>query len=164
MHRLLQAHHSWQDLLSKRRVCIVPATSTGNAAALLYGDWGTSKAYVIGFAFVAAGFMLFLSHPRGLRGDRRCRLQLHCRLRAFSRWRRGLFRSAAATPFPRLDRRPPPRREFYCHRRAQRLGGRECEAVADITGVIKLDPDSTAENLKVTRTAAEAAGPALSIK
>src|SRR5437773_386234 len=26
------------------------------AAALLYGDWGTSKAYVIGLAFVAAGF------------------------------------------------------------------------------------------------------------
>src|SRR5437867_5068971 len=26
------------------------------AAALLYGDWGTSKAYVIGMAFVAAGF------------------------------------------------------------------------------------------------------------
>src|SRR3954453_7166217 len=26
------------------------------AAALLYGDWGTSKASVIGLAFVAAGF------------------------------------------------------------------------------------------------------------
>lgn len=26
------------------------------AAALLYGDWGTSKAYVIGFAFLAVGF------------------------------------------------------------------------------------------------------------
>src|SRR6201988_457067 len=26
------------------------------AAALLYGDWGTSKAYVIGLAFPAAGF------------------------------------------------------------------------------------------------------------
>src|SRR3954468_15694374 len=26
------------------------------AAALLYGDWDTSKAYVIGLAFVAAGF------------------------------------------------------------------------------------------------------------
>src|SRR5712671_7727625 len=29
------------------------------AAALLYGDWGTSKAYVIGFAFVAAQFASF---------------------------------------------------------------------------------------------------------
>src|SRR3954463_10800061 len=26
------------------------------AAALLYGDWGTSKAYVIGYAFLALGF------------------------------------------------------------------------------------------------------------
>src|ERR1041384_4443368 len=26
------------------------------AAALLYGDWGTSKAYVIGAAFLASGF------------------------------------------------------------------------------------------------------------
>src|SRR5213075_3403415 len=26
------------------------------AAAVLYGDWGTSKAYVIGLAFLAAGF------------------------------------------------------------------------------------------------------------
>jgi hypothetical protein len=26
------------------------------AAALLYGDWGTSKAYVIGFAFLMTGF------------------------------------------------------------------------------------------------------------
>src|SRR5947207_999585 len=29
------------------------------AAALLYGDWGTSKAYVIGLAFIAAGFSSF---------------------------------------------------------------------------------------------------------
>src|SRR3979490_1764944 len=29
------------------------------AAALLYGDWGTSKAYVIGLVFVAAGFSSF---------------------------------------------------------------------------------------------------------
>lgn len=29
------------------------------AAAFLYGDWGTSKAYVIGLAFVAAGFSSF---------------------------------------------------------------------------------------------------------
>src|SRR3954451_6536732 len=29
------------------------------AASFLYGDWGTSKAYVIGFAFMAAGFSAF---------------------------------------------------------------------------------------------------------
>src|SRR5260370_17425476 len=29
------------------------------AAAFLYGEWGTSKAYVIGFAFIAAQFSSF---------------------------------------------------------------------------------------------------------
>src|SRR5512141_1262676 len=29
------------------------------AAAILYGDWGTSKAYVIGFAFAVAGYSSF---------------------------------------------------------------------------------------------------------
>jgi amino acid transporter len=29
------------------------------AAAILYGDWGTSKAYVIGLAFAAAGYSSF---------------------------------------------------------------------------------------------------------
>lgn len=29
------------------------------ASALLYGDWGTSKAYVIGLAFAASGFSSF---------------------------------------------------------------------------------------------------------
>ncbi len=29
------------------------------AAALLYGDWGTSKAYVIGLGFAVAGFASF---------------------------------------------------------------------------------------------------------
>ena len=29
------------------------------AAALLYGDWGTSKAYVIGLAFAVAGYASF---------------------------------------------------------------------------------------------------------
>src|SRR3954466_16261829 len=29
------------------------------AGALLYGDWGTSKAYVIGLAFVVAGYASF---------------------------------------------------------------------------------------------------------
>src|SRR6266516_1587473 len=34
------------------------------AAALLYGDWGTSKAYVIGLAFVAAGYSAARSQSR----------------------------------------------------------------------------------------------------
>ena len=29
------------------------------AAAILYGDWGTSKAYVVGLAFAVAGYSSF---------------------------------------------------------------------------------------------------------
>src|SRR5215472_11457612 len=32
---------------------------TARAAAILYGDWGTSKAYVIGLAFAVAGYSSF---------------------------------------------------------------------------------------------------------
>src|SRR5271168_3472348 len=32
---------------------------TPRAAAILYGDWGTSKAYVIGLAFAIAGYSSF---------------------------------------------------------------------------------------------------------
>ena len=32
---------------------------TPRAAAILYGDWGTSKAYVIGLAFATAGYSSF---------------------------------------------------------------------------------------------------------
>src|SRR3989441_7728663 len=33
--------------------------NTPRAAAILYGDWGTSKAYVIGLAFAVAGYASF---------------------------------------------------------------------------------------------------------
>ena len=61
------------------------------AAALLYGDWGTSKAYVIGLAFLAAGFSSFSLITGGLPSDRAGRLQLHHRLPAFPGWGRRLF-------------------------------------------------------------------------
>ena len=32
---------------------------SARAAAILYGDWGTSKAYVIGLAFAVAGYSSF---------------------------------------------------------------------------------------------------------
>lgn len=32
---------------------------TPRAAAILYGDWGTSKAYVIGLAFAVGGYAPF---------------------------------------------------------------------------------------------------------
>jgi hypothetical protein len=33
--------------------------NTPRAAAILYGDWGTSKAYVVGLAFAVAGYSSF---------------------------------------------------------------------------------------------------------
>src|SRR5438046_6223524 len=39
-----------------KRPCNV---DTPRAAAILYGDWGTSKAYVIGLAFAVAGYASF---------------------------------------------------------------------------------------------------------
>ncbi len=63
------------------------------AAALLYGDWGTSKAYVIGLAFAAAGFSsLPIILAVCLLDTAVVGLQLHHCLRALSRWRRCLFR------------------------------------------------------------------------
>ena len=53
------------------------------AAALLYGDWGTSKAYVIGLAFVAAGFSSLPIILAVCARDRAGRHQLHCYLPSF---------------------------------------------------------------------------------
>ena len=55
------------------------------AAALLYGDWGTSKAYVIGLAFVAAGVCVAADYSGGLRPDRPGGNQLRGHLPIFSR-------------------------------------------------------------------------------
>ncbi len=52
------------------------------AAAILYGDWGTSKAYVIGLAFAVAGIQLVLAHPGHVRLDGAGRYQLHGHLPA----------------------------------------------------------------------------------
>jgi len=57
------------------------------AAALLYGDWGTSKAYVIGLAFLVAGYSRAANHYCGVCAHRTGVLQLHCHLPTFSRWR-----------------------------------------------------------------------------
>ena len=95
------------------------------AAALLYGDWGTSKAYVIGLAFVAAGFSSFpiilaVCVLTGLVAN-----QLHHHLHIFPRWRWRLFRGAIAEPVARVDRRAAARRGFDGHGGAQRLVGVE---------------------------------------
>jgi hypothetical protein len=39
---------------------------SARAAPILYGDWGTSKAYVIGLAFAAAGYSSFWLGPQNL--------------------------------------------------------------------------------------------------
>src|SRR5467141_156326 len=67
------------------------------AAALLYGDWGTSKAYVIGLAFVAAGFsslpiILAVCALTGLVGIN------YIVIPSFPRWRRCLLCRARAEP------------------------------------------------------------------
>ena len=95
------------------------------AAALLYGDWGTSKAYVIGLAFAAAGFasmpiILAVCALTAIVG-----FNYVDRLPQFPRRRRRLFRRAAAEPAARRGRRAAADRELPRHRRAQRLGGDE---------------------------------------
>jgi len=40
------------------------------AAAILYGDWGTSKAYVIGLAFAVADYASVLADRGDVRADR----------------------------------------------------------------------------------------------
>ena len=76
----------------RAQVCIGRAiVDWKRAAALLYGDWGTSKAYVIGLAFVAAGFSSLPIVLGSLRRDRPGRHQLHRYLSSLSRWRRRLL-------------------------------------------------------------------------
>ncbi len=216
------------------------------AAALLYGDWGTSKAYVIGLAFVAAGFaslpiILAVCVLTAVVAYNYIIVCAH-----FPGWRRRLFRGAATEPVSGFDRRAPSHREFHRHGRIERVGRRQLsrrseratrrsptmglilvvgainffgpkhsgsvsiwlaipamiivaliiasqrpplepcntssrptrisghtwiafvgvilalsgvEAVANITGVMKLDPDATPERPKVTRTATKAIVP-----
>ena len=57
MHRLLQRAQLMAEPLLEATGGHRPRNvDWKRAAALLYGDWGTSKAYVIGLAFLAAGF------------------------------------------------------------------------------------------------------------
>ncbi len=60
MRRLLHSHNFMAESLIEAPGVHRPRNvDWKRAAALLYGDWGTSKAYVIGLAFVAAGFASF---------------------------------------------------------------------------------------------------------
>src|SRR5437660_1086308 len=109
------------------------------AAALLYGDWGTSKAYVIGLAFVAAGFsslpiILAVCALTGLVGIN----------------------------YAVICRHFPDGGGVYSAARSQ---GRLLAVVgallllADLTGVMKLDPGSTMEHPSVARESVKAITP-----
>lgn len=59
MRRLIPFAHMAESFIEAPGVHRPRNVDWKRAAALLYGDWGTSKAYVIGLAFVAAGFSSF---------------------------------------------------------------------------------------------------------
>lgn len=61
------------------------------AAALLYGDWGTSKAYVPGIAFGSRCIQLVLVRARGGSADGVGGNQLYLDLQILSRGRRRVF-------------------------------------------------------------------------
>src|SRR2546423_9143954 len=61
------------------------------AAAFLYGDWGTSKAYVIGLAFVAAGFSSLPTFLSDLRPTGAGGYKFILNLPSFSNSRGGIF-------------------------------------------------------------------------
>ena len=92
------------------------------ASALLYGDWGTSKAYVIGLAFVAAGFsslpiILAVCVLTALVG---INYMVVCR--AFPRGRRRVFGGEGAEPSTGRRWSPAAGGGSHCHCSAERLG------------------------------------------
>ena len=95
------------------------------AAALLYGDWGTSKAYVLGLAFLAVGIFIAAHHPRGLCAYRSRRNQLRDHLQIFSRRWRCLLGGALTGPIARCARRAFARGRSDRDRGAERLVGAE---------------------------------------
>ena len=104
------------------------------AAALLYGDWGTSKAYVIGLAFLAAGFsslpiILAVCAVTALVGS-----QLHRHLPPFSRRRRRLFGRSITGPTARGGGCPALAGRSHGDGGAQRLGGLELHHLRRGTG------------------------------
>src|ERR1051325_1415421 len=64
--RLVKGDRSSREPVSVRSKDLIPTSikrprnvDVPRAAAILYGDWGTSKAYVIGLAFAVAGYASF---------------------------------------------------------------------------------------------------------
>ena len=91
------------------------------AAAILYGDWGTSKAYVIWLGFRGSRLQLILADPGHVRVDGACRRELHGHLPALS-GRRGSLRQRSPSIRGYLHgRRLPVDRRLYCHCSAKGL-------------------------------------------
>ena len=95
------------------------------AAGLLYGDWGTSKAYVIGLAFLAAGYaslpiILAVCVLTGLVG---INYAVICRYFPDGG---GVYSAARKQePISRVGRCFAAGGEFHCHSGTKRLGGGE---------------------------------------
>src|SRR5205809_710368 len=137
------------------------------AAALLYGDWGTSKAYVLGLAFVAAGFA---SGPINLAV---CLLPALGILNHFGPKHSGSVSIWLAVPavivvvatiafssrylnLAHLEPRHTDLETLWVQFVGVILALSGVEAIANLTGVMKLDPGATAAAPKVTRTATKA--------
>src|SRR5438552_2821394 len=112
------------------------------AAALLYGDWGTSKAYVIGAAFLATGYSsLPISLAVTLALPTVIVVVLIC---------------ALSLPHLTLSNLKPTPESFAHNWKAfvgviLALSG--VESIANLTGVMKLDSGSTMEAPQVGKTA-----------
>src|SRR5439155_181695 len=118
------------------------------AAALLYGDWGTSKAYVIGLAFVAAAFSslpiilaVFLSVPTVL-----VVIVL-------------IGLSAPHLTTHHLERPHESFARLWVQFVGVILALSGVEAIANLTGVMKLDHGSTMDQPRVGREASKAIWP-----
>src|ERR1041384_2476363 len=95
-----------------------------------------------------------------MRADRDRRIQLDHHMRPFSRWRWRVFRRAPAESVFGLGRRAVVDCKFHRYRSLERMGrrnlSRRANAIANPTGVMKLDANATLEAPKVTRTATKA--------
>src|SRR5207249_586654 len=125
------------------------------AAALLYGDWGTSKAYVLGLAFVAAGFASFPI------------ILAVCVLTAIVGFNYiivcahfpdggGVYSAAPHLNLAHLEPRHTDLGTVWVQFVGVILALSGVEAIANLTGVMKLDPAATPARPKVTHTAMKA--------
>src|SRR5205823_5973760 len=137
------------------------------AAALLYGDWGTSKAYVIGLAFVAAGFsslpiILAVCALTGLVG---INYAVICRHfpdggGVYSAARsQGRLLAVVGALLLLADLTVTAALSGWSALTYITSGAEHVEWIANLTGVMKLDPGSTMERPSVARESVKAITP-----